>query len=496
MSRIRASDRMKKIRTKPTSITLWASLLAMLSLVAFTQNTAHGEQPPPPCHPNPNAAADRAAVTSRGDIVNLPQPLKDRLIQLADRPHTYLPMQAFDEADGASQLFQYYLLDTTGFEPNVFTTIIPGVNDGNVQLTVTGGNCGLPTIGAVRVVLEPKPGLPTDPNDPRAFNDVFTDISPLFVINNESGWYEGWMIHDITVPPVAPSRPGGHAQFGMITQRDAEVLKRMGTGNNVPGHIFTVDGKAPHFPSASDHFPQRQTNVVPIHVSMGAYNAMQQSDAHSYWEFNYLGTNWVHPLYELPFTGGFPDNFGQAADTFHDGEIGALQSIVPGSGPAGIQNDPRVFGDNPNLPRDPDKFDGDVDKQREFRFRNIPSGLANEIYLDVYERWASFEPNVTNLQKRLFDAYAAEVARVDSDNDGVISAVEGDIDTPSDGFADNTRLFLPPTAFNRFAVTREINDGLLAPRFAPSQRAWVLTGFQVPVDPAVPASAGRDGDDR
>jgi hypothetical protein len=126
----------------------------------------------------------------------------------------------------------------------------------------------------------------------------------------------------------------------------------------------------------------------------------------------------------------------------------------------------------------------------------IPSGLANEIYLDVYERLASFEPHVKNLQKRLFDAYAAEVARVDSDGDGVISAVEGDIDTPSDGFPDNTRLFLPPTAFNRFAVTREINDGLLAPRFAPSQRAWVLSGFRVPVDPAVPASAGRDSDDR
>jgi hypothetical protein len=235
---------------------------------------------------------------------------------------------------------------------------------------------------------------------------------------------------------------------------------------------------------------------VPIHVSMGTYNAMQQADAHSYWEFNYLGTNWVHPLYELPFTGGFPDNFGQAPDAFKDGEIGKLQSIVPGSGPAGIQNAPQVFGDNPNLPRDPDKFDGDVDKQREFRFRNIPSGLANEIYLDVYERRASFEPRVTNLQTRLFDAYAAEVARVDSDGDGVISAVEGDIDTPSDGFPDNTRLFLPPTAFNRFAVTREINDGLLAPRFAPSQRAWVLSGFRVPVDPAVPASAGRDSDDR
>ena len=475
--------------------TVAVALMLAMSAALVSPPRGDAEQPSAPCHANPNAAADGAAVASRGDVVNLPQPLKDRLIRLADRPHSYLPIQAFAEADGASQLFQYYLLDTTGFEPNVFTTIIPGVND-HVQLTVTGGNCGLPTIGAVRVVLEPKPGLPTDPNDPRAFNDVFTDISPLFVINNESGWYEGWMIHDITVPLVASPRPGGRAAFGTITAGDAEILKRMGTGNNVPGHIFTVDGRAPQFPSASDKFPNSQSNVVPIHVSMGTYNAMQQADAHSYWEFNYLGTNWVHPLYELPFTGGFPDNFGQAPDAFKDGEIGKLQSIVPGSGPAGIQNEPQVFGDNPNLPRDPDKFDGDVDKQREFRFRNIPSGLANEIYLDVYVRRASFEPNVTKLQKRLFDAYAAEVARVDSDGDGVISAVEGDIDTPSDGFPDNTRLFLPPTAFNRFAVTREINDGLLAPRFAPSQRAWVLSGFRVPVDPAVPASAGRDSDDR
>jgi hypothetical protein len=473
-----------------TSKMLLAIIFAMMIAIVLPGG-GYAEQPPAPCHPNPNAAADHAAVAGRGDVINLPQPLKDRLLQLAERPHTYLPIQAFAEADGASQLFQYYLLDTSGFEPNVFTAIFAGIND-QVQLTATGGNCGLPTIGAVRVVLEPKPGLPTDPTNPRAFIDVFTDISPLFVINNESGWYEGWMIHDLVIPSIAPPRPDGHAQFGTITQRDADMLKKMGTGNNVPGHIFTVDGKAPHFPSASDHFPDRQSNVVPLHVSMGTYNAMQQADAHSYWEFNYLGTNWVHPLYELPFTGGFPDRFGQAPDTFRDGEIGALQSIVPGSGPAGIQNDPKVFGDNPGLPRDPDKFDGSVDQQREFRYRNIPSGLAN----DVYMRRASFEPKVTNLQKRLFDAYAAEVARVDSNGDGVISAVEGDIDTPSDGFPDNTRLFLPPTAFNRFAVTREINDGLLAPRFAPSQRAWVLSGFRVPVDPSVPASAGRDSDDR
>jgi hypothetical protein len=229
---------------------------------------------------------------------------------------------------------------------------------------------------------------------------------------------------------------------------------------------------------------------------MGAYNALQQMDAHAYWEFNYLGTNWVHPLYELPFTGGFPDKFGAAPDTFEDGEIGRLQSIVPGSGPRGVKNSPVVVGDNPNLPRDPDKFDGDVDAQREFRQRGIPSGLANEVYLDVYERPASFEPGVKSLERRLYDAYAAEIARVDMNGDGIISAVEGDIDTASDEFADNSRLFLPATVFNRFAVTREINDGLLAPRFSPSQRAWVLSGSLVSVRPAVPASAGRDSDDR
>jgi hypothetical protein len=87
--------------------------------------TAYAEQPPSPCHPNPNAAADRDTVANRGDVVKLPDPLKERLIRLADRPHTFLPLQIYAEADHPSQLFQYYLLDTEGFEPNVFTTIFP-----------------------------------------------------------------------------------------------------------------------------------------------------------------------------------------------------------------------------------------------------------------------------------------------------------------------------------------------------------------------------------
>lgn len=444
------------------------------------------------------SGARHCGFACRGDIRLLPAPLKERLITLHNRPHTFDPMQVFAEAPKPSTLFQYYLIDTRHFQPNAFTTTIKGINDGTAP-TATGPNHDLPTIGAVRVVLEPKPGLPTDPNDPGAFIDMFTDISGLFVINNESGWYEGWMIHDVTVPEVAAPRPDGHAAFGTITAADAKKLAAMGTHHNVPGAIFTVDGTQPRFPSASDHWPDRVPNTVPLQLSLGAYNATQQSDVHSYWEFNQY-TDWTPPTYELPFTGGLPGTFAQ-------GQLGARSSIVPGSGPSGVTNKPQVAGDNPDNPRDPDRLldtsPQDPDRgmvnnpaRKETRLRFIPSGLANEVLLDAYVRLASFEPYVHNLKQRIFDGYAAEVARVDSNGDGIITAVEADLEGTSDGGQSNDRLFLPATAFNRIAVTREINDGLLSPRFAPSQRAWVLSGVITRVPKPVNASAGHDADNR
>src|SRR2546428_247447 len=90
--------------------------------------------------------------------------------------------------------------------------------------------------------------------DIRVFIDIFTDVSGLFVINNESGWYEGWMIHDLRVAPVNRTpRPDGHAQFGTLLPADAAALQATG-GNRIPGEVFTTDGKPPRFPSANDHF--------------------------------------------------------------------------------------------------------------------------------------------------------------------------------------------------------------------------------------------------
>src|SRR5437764_11444668 len=101
--------------------------------------------------------------------------------------------------------------------------------------------------------------------------------------------------------------------------------------------MSTIGCHARHLPSPSDHLPDKVSNGVSVHLSMGAYNALQQADAHNYWEFNYT-TNWIHPLYELPFAGGFPDKAAtDPADTYKDGEIGAPASIVPGDGPGANQ---------------------------------------------------------------------------------------------------------------------------------------------------------------
>src|SRR4029077_18863075 len=97
-----------RARSRNQNLTIWLS--AMILIVGLEAKSARAEQPPPPCHANPNAAADEATVRNRGDVVALPAPLTDRVAQLANRPHSILPLQVFAEADSPSQLFQYYLL--------------------------------------------------------------------------------------------------------------------------------------------------------------------------------------------------------------------------------------------------------------------------------------------------------------------------------------------------------------------------------------------------
>jgi hypothetical protein len=438
----------------------------------------------------------------RADVAPLPEELRDRLVEIIERPHSLPPLPVFSEADDPSTLFQYYLLDTTEFEPNPFTAPIPGINDEALPTGANSANGGLPTIGSVRMIFEPKEGLPGNPtqiDDPAAFIDMFTDISGLFVINNEAGWYEGWLIRDLTVPEtIAPVDAQGVNPWGTLTQEDYEALPRNDADVNGLGSIFTVDGNPVRFPSAGDDFANGDIgNTVGFPVSIGVFNALQQSDIHAYWELN-PGTNWTFPLYELPFTGGL--------DGLPSVET---PSIVPptfdSTDPADIPETPisverrLALGDDPIDPRDPDRFEEENGSgQAETRNRFIPSNVASEILLDVFVRTQSFAPGV-GMPERLYLAFSAEVAKIDTNGDGALSFVEADVTgTFQNGeeIVDGRQLYIPATGFNRFAVTREINDGLLAPRFAPSQRAYVLSGFATFLEEPIAASIPRDADDR
>jgi hypothetical protein len=410
--------------------------------------------------------------------------IKSMLAKLRAMPHVY-PPQAIAAGDHPAQVVQYVLLDNKNFQPNVFTSKIPGIND---TAPPTAGDSE--TVGLARMVVLQHPGLPTDPNDPRTHIGIYLDISGLQPALAEVGVYEATLLYNTQIPPVAPPRPNGEAQYGTMTAEDALVMAARGSGNNVPGNIFTLDGNAPRFPSPADVWPDKTSNVVTWPVNAGTFNALQETDAHAFWELK-PATSMVFPHQEFPFVGGVPA-FYPPLGPFEAGVLGHTFSIVPGSGPSGISNDPRIYGDNPDDPRDPDRSRATDPSQLEFRLRSVPSGLTEEIHRDIFIRRASFEPNVTNLQQRLNDAVAKEVALIDTNNDGVLSFDEIDIDGTSDNLP-NTRLYVPVTAFSRYVVQKEINDGLIAPRFANSQRAWVLSGFLQPVTHAGHEKKTPDG---
>jgi len=147
-----------------------------------------------------------------------------------------------------------------------------------------------------------------------------------------------------------------------------------------------------------------------------------------------------------------------------------------------------------HLPRDPDKFDGTVDPQREFRQRGIPSGWrtrsSSMLRAARVVRALGEEP-----QHRLFDATPPRWRASTKTATASFPLRRGDIDTPTDGFADNTRLYLS-RPFS--SVRRDARDQR---RAAGASLLAQPAGLGVErsaggLSPAIPASAGRDADDR
>jgi len=92
---------------------------------------------------------------------------------------------------------------------------------------------------------------------------------------------------------------------------------------------------------------------------------------------------WVHPLYELPFTAGSRTSFGAAPDAFEEGEIG--KAAIDRARLWTERSEERSPGPSETIQSvaRSRQVRWEVDAQREFRQRGVPAPLANEIFLDV-----------------------------------------------------------------------------------------------------------------
>ena len=164
--------------------------LAAASLVAGCNFERRARQPTATRRDSLTAAKEElppramyAGFTTRGDIAPLGEALgdaraarapEDARLQPAQRPAAPGVRRGRSE-DARQPAVPVLPARQQELPAERLHDLIKGVND-TAMLTSFGANCGLPTIGSVRLELEPKPGLPTDPDDIRAFIDVFTDI--------------------------------------------------------------------------------------------------------------------------------------------------------------------------------------------------------------------------------------------------------------------------------------------------------------------------------
>ena len=93
---------MRRYDMSHARVARFCSVLAVTVPTVIGVDAARAEQPPPPCHPNPNAAADEAAVRGRGDVINLPGELAGS-VGSAGQPTAYVSAIAGVQRSGQPQ---------------------------------------------------------------------------------------------------------------------------------------------------------------------------------------------------------------------------------------------------------------------------------------------------------------------------------------------------------------------------------------------------------
>jgi hypothetical protein len=143
-----------------------------------------------------------------------------------------------------------------------------------------------------------------------SFNDILTDVSPLLVINSESGWYEGWMA------AVRYDHAGRRECARRHRRRQQRPGSRLHAGRQPPAPAERerpLPGRAVE--RAADHAVDGRVQLPPA-VRLPLV----------------LGVQPVHglglPALRAAVHGGF-------AGEFAEGRLAFLSSIAPCSGPAG-----------------------------------------------------------------------------------------------------------------------------------------------------------------
>jgi hypothetical protein len=181
------------------------------------------------------------------------------------------------------------------------------------------------------------------------------------VINNESGWYEGWMIHDLTsARRGAASRRA--STIRTMTYADAVAIAAGATITTSLENSSRATAKMTPFPRMSDHFPDRRRSRVRS-IEHGRVQLPAAERLSCLLEFNEYTTGFF-PLFEIPSTGGWQEHLRPASNTTFvvDTRIGPARRRQQ---PARPQAD---VGDDPNNPRDPI-----ADRRRAPMTRNRPT---------------------------------------------------------------------------------------------------------------------------
>jgi hypothetical protein len=408
--------------------------------------TEPGTSPAQPAISNTNRSSNvKTGFVNRADVRSLPSALRERLTELNERPRSYKPQGVYPPLRGTRQLVGFFLLDPTQSSGPSAAAAEAFAPSTNLRAPVS---TNLSPQGAARLfqVTSSNGGTnATSTSSESSFADVFTDVAGLPPLADASSRYEGWLIHDLVVPTTGQAGSTGTTAGG-ITADDATALSVLGTGNNAPGAVFTTDGSAPSSGGSASPTSGTATNgaaaasvsgapnTISLYVKAGTLTPMQKNDAHAYRKLN-PQTSWVT-------LAGLTNNPTPAAPNTAPAEATVPSPSAPATDPQANTVPPAVSssGGTAGTPASGTSL--------------IPSGVAREILLDAYVRKASFEPNVTDINQRLSDAYTAQVSKVDTNRDGVIST-----DEAAAAAAAGTSVFLEPSAFNRFAVSKETSNG-------------------------------------